>query len=289
MIIKRKELIIWPSVLIVLLFLGWIIFKEERAAADQIITNVNINSDITEETSEIINPNTFLADNNTNTDNQQLITNDLSLPILMYHHIRDFNDPGDQAGITLSVSPTDFNKMLDLIEEKDYNTITFRDILEGNVPDKSVILTFDDGYENFYENAYPELLRRGLKAVSYIIVNNIGKKSYLNESQIIEMSNSGIEIGSHTLSHPDLSKSSESTIKKEILNSKTSLESKIGKKIYSICYPAGKYNEAVLNYVREAGYSFAVTTNTGISTFKDPFTVNRYRVNNGTSISGWIK
>jgi len=295
--IKRKELIIWPSILIILLFLGWILFRDERVNADQIIADINTNINPVEVAStEPTNSNSSITNVNTNTDNLpaggqglQLTTYNYTIPILMYHHIRDFNDPGDQIGTNLSVSPADFAKELDLIKERGYTTITFRDIESGNVPEKAIILTFDDGYANFYQNAYPELLRRGMKAVSYVIVNDIGKGDYLTESQIVEMSNSGIEIGSHTLSHPDLAVASDVKARREVFDSKASLEKMIGKKIISLCYPSGKYSATTEALTKEAGYSFAVTTNSGITTFGDFYALNRYRINNGTSISGWIK
>ena len=287
--IKHKELIIWPSVLILILVISWVMFRDERTKEKTIAnTNTNNNQSVIAPV-ENNNSNSAVANINANTNNIQLTTYNYSLPILMYHHIRDFNDPSDQIGTNLSVSPADFTKELDLIKERGYTTINFHDIESGNVPDKAIILTFDDGYENFYQNAYPELIKRGMKAVSYIIVNDIGGGDYMTESQIAEISNNGIEIGSHTLSHPDLAISSDTKARKEIFDSKTSLEKMTGKKVISLCYPSGKYTATTEALTKEAGYNFAVTTNGGITTFGDLYALNRHRVNNDTSIGSWIK
>lgn len=214
---------------------------------------------------------------------------DLEIPILMYHHIRNFNDPADNIGTNLSVSPVDFSVQLDLIESRGYETINFIDILNNNIPDKPVILTFDDGYDNFFIHAYPELKKRNMKAVANIIVGSIGKSGYMTAEQIIEISNNDIEIGSHTMSHPDLSTSKETKAINEIGESKTRLEGVINKQIISFCYPAGKFNENTKLITKEAGYGFATTTKSGLSKFDDPFALNRYRVNNGTKINSWLK
>lgn len=280
---KTRKKYIWPTLLIVLLTVSAIVFEDHKISTDTKVMPPTYSQQLA-------------TDNSNSTDNQLPITDNsgantknLSLPILMYHHIRDFNDPTDKIGTNLSVSPSDFATQLDLIKERGYTAINFQDILNGNLPEKSIILTFDDGYENFYQNAYPELKKRGMKAVSYIIVNDIGKNEYMTRDQIIEINNNDIEIGSHTLSHPDLATATSTRAEKEILDSKKQLEDIIVKKVISFCYPSGKYNDATENYVKNSGYSFAVTTKGGITTFADLFTLNRYRINNGTTINSWIK
>lgn len=210
------------------------------------------------------------------------------MPILMYHHIREYSDSSDQTGINLSVSPTKLAEQLDLIKSSGYTTITFNDLNEGNIPSKPIILTFDDGYENFYQSAFPALKSREMKAVSYIITNDTGGQ-YMTTDQVKEISENGIEIGSHTLSHPDLTKLSQGKLTDETKNSKEELEKIIGKPVVSFCYPSGQYNDAVVAAVEAAGYKFAVTTKPGVSNFSSPLRLNRHRVNHDTSISGYLK
>lgn len=219
----------------------------------------------------------------------QILIDKLEIPILMYHHIRDFNDPNDSIGTNLSVKPTTFSAQLDLMASRGYETINFIDILNNNIPNKPVILTFDDGYDNFFINAYPEIKKRNMKAVANIIVNNIDKPGYMTVEQIIEISNNNIEIGSHTISHPDLSVAKETKTINEISESKARLETIISKQIISFCYPSGKFNENTKLITQEAGYVFATSTKTGLSKFDDPFALNRYRVNDNTRINSWLK
>lgn len=211
------------------------------------------------------------------------------MPILMYHYIRALDDPNDKIGTNLSVSPETFAKQLDLIVEKGYNAINFEDIKAGNIPAKPIILTFDDGYADFYTSAYPELKKRNMKAVSYIIVRDIDKGNYLTSSQIVELSNNNIEIGSHTISHPDLSKTPDEKAKTELTQSKEVLEKLIGKAVISFCYPAGKFNDATVNEVKSVGYIYAVTTNNKLTNFSNLLLLNRYRVNHDTNISAYLK
>ncbi len=211
------------------------------------------------------------------------------MPILMYHYIRTLDDPNDKIGTNLSVNPEAFAKQLDLIVEKGYTTITFKDIEAGNIPAKPVILTFDDGYADFYTSAYPEIKKRKMKAVSFIIVNDIGKSNYMSRDQINELRQSNIEIGSHTLSHPDLTKISSDKIDTELKQSKENLETMFGIKVISLCYPSGKTNSEVETIAKNIGYTYAVTTNSKLTSFSDLLLLNRYRVNHDTNISAYIK
>jgi len=286
---KRLQMFIWPLLFIIFLIASAILFKDQRIAADTSTHPASEQSQTINSNSSVSDSQSQDANNNSDSANSSIIRDSkYMIPILMYHHIRDYSDPSDKIGTNLSVSPNDFAKELDLIKEKGYTTITFENIKSGNVPEKSIILTFDDGYENFYQNAYPELQKRGMKAVSYIIVNNIGKDTYMTRDQIIEIENGGVEIGSHTLSHPNLVSSPDTKVTSEVKDSKKYLEDIIGKNIISFCYPSGKFSRTTEALINSSGYEFAVTTKRGIATFNDLFALNRFRVNNGTSINSLI-
>lgn len=213
----------------------------------------------------------------------------LELPVLMYHHIRDYNFEKDTIGTSLSVPPEKFRNQLDLIAESGYGTTTFQDINNGTSSEKPIVITFDDGYSNFYDNAFPELKKRKMTAVVYIISDFVGKDGYMTSDQIKEISSYGIEIGAHTKTHPDLTIISNEKAREEIFGSKSALEQIIGKGIISFCYPSGKYNQETESLVKEAGYTFATTTTSGITTFSDPLALKRDRMNNDTNISGFLK
>jgi len=212
----------------------------------------------------------------------------IDIPILMYHHIRNMDDPNDQIGTNLSVSPESLAEELDFIKKNGYNTVGFKDLNTNKLPSNPIILTFDDGYDNFYINAYPLLKERGMTGTVFVIVNDLGKTGYLSENNLIELKIGGIEIGSHTLSHPDLTKISETKLISELSDSKNKLEAILNDKVISFCYPSGKHNENVDSTVSKTEYLYAVTTENGKANTKNPMTLKRYRVNKDTNISSFI-
>ncbi len=284
---KQKKKIFNPIILLVftaIALMALIVLKQEAhapiAARDSVPENIEANTETSPSAIQLIAEQKDVKIQET--------INDLNIPILMYHYIRIVEDTSDQLGINLSVTPEKFAQQLDSIKSKGYATITFEDIVKGEIPAKPIILTFDDGYKDFYTNAYPELKKHNMTAVSYIIGNK-NNTQYMNEKEILEISQNNIELGSHTLSHPDLAKTSSQTAIKEITESKERIENIIGKKIVSFCYPAGKYNDETISIVKSAGYSFAVTTNPGLGELKSPLTLNRHRINADTDINTYLK
>jgi len=207
------------------------------------------------------------------------------VPILMFHYIRDYHNPRDPVGNNLSISPKEFVKILEQIKKLGYNTITFKDIQSGTMPAKPIILTFDDGYEDFYSAAFGELQKRQMKAVAYIIVGAIGTPHYMNLEQIKTIAAYGIEIGGHTWTHPNLPTLSAAKQHIEIFNSKKYLETALGQKIISFAYPSGKYNNLSINEVKHSGYLFAVTTHPGLAHFNYDYTLYRLRISPGVDVA----
>lgn len=277
---KRKRKLIESSILFAIILLIVFFFssgeKKVQSPAPQ-TKELEIKTEVYEEPKQQVEEEIKPA-------NQTTVTPE-TMPILMYHHIRDYDNPEDKIGTNLSVSPKNLESQLDLVQQKGYNTTTFDELTVA----KPVILTFDDAYDNFYSNVFPLLKEKNMKAVVFVIYNDIGKIGYMTLDQLKEISDYGIEIGSHTLSHPDLEKSTSSKASGEISISKANLERDLNIKINSFCYPAGKYNDEVVNMVKEAGYLYATTTNGGIANFSIPLTLNRYRMNKDTGISSYIK
>jgi peptidoglycan/xylan/chitin deacetylase (PgdA/CDA1 family) len=199
-----------------------------------------------------------------------------NFPILYYHFI---NSPSSNTRIKgLYTSKKHFDWQLNQLIKKGFTFITFEDIIKEryDMNDRNIILTFDDGCESLYVNAFPILKKYGIKAVIYVVAESIGARNIvweqnenkdplniLTKEQLIEMSEYGIEIGSHLCNHVHLSKLSVSNIKHELLESKRLLENELGQKIYSVAYPFGSYNNAVLEIAEKVGYQFGVTTKTG--------------------------
>ncbi|MCX6793364.1 MAG: polysaccharide deacetylase family protein [Candidatus Falkowbacteria bacterium] len=211
------------------------------------------------------------------------------IPILMYHYIRDYSDINDPLGINLSVAPKIFSEQLDTIKKLGYKTINFQDVVNNNLPAKPIILTFDDGYEDFYTAAFPELRKRHMKAVTYVIASTINLPRYMTLEQIKVLAKSNIEIGGHTWSHPDLRFVNNKKLTWEISSSKKYLEDTLKKPIISFAYPSGKYDNRTIKEVKGAGYKFAVTTQNGLTDMSRSLTLTRLRIQNKTNLESFLK
>ena len=191
------------------------------------------------------------------------------LPVLMFHYIEDLPlGSSDQMRYKLSFSPRRLEQLLVFFKEHNIETLTFWDlkkIIEGKkeFPQKAAMLTFDDGYKSHYDNAFPILKKYNAKGVFFIISSKPDNDSnYASWNQLKEMAENGQEIASHTVSHPNLANLSRAKIKNELEISKNTIEEKIGKLVISFCYPAGKYDERVVEIVKE-NYLFARATKQG--------------------------
>lgn len=205
------------------------------------------------------------------------------LLVYMYHYIR-VADPKDREGVALSVTPDSFDHQLDELVRAHKHTITSDQIVNRRVPMGSVLLTFDDGYEDFYTEARPRLLRRGMRAAVAIITDKIGQPGYMTADQIIQLHQEGFEIMCHSRSHVDLSTASRERQHDEIARSKSILERLIGARIISFVYPSGKHNEISVEEVAAAQYLHAFTTQPG-DTWLDkeaPLLLRRHRIENDT-------
>lgn len=184
------------------------------------------------------------------------------IPILMYHSIGY-----DDKVMKTTVSPGSFERQMEFLSKNHYNVIGLDKIISyiknrERIPHRTVAITFDDGYYNNYQYAYPILKKYNLPATIFVIVDKIGLPGWLNWSQIEEMTSSGIiTIGSHTKSHAWLPSLGSEELRRELTASKDILEKKLGRKVESLCYPLGAHDDRVKRAVKEAGYSCAVATN----------------------------
>jgi peptidoglycan/xylan/chitin deacetylase (PgdA/CDA1 family) len=190
----------------------------------------------------------------------------LKIPILMYHYISYSPWKDDKIRIGLSTPPYYLEQQLQLLQDNGYATISLDDMVnvmagKMKLPDKPVILTFDDGYADFYQNAYPLLTKYHAKGIVFVITQLIGKEGYLTWPQIEEMAKTdNIMIGSHTLNHLALTYVNKDILIKELTQSKAILEEHLGKSVRWFAYPYGDYNKKVADAVRTVGYMGAVNT-----------------------------
>lgn len=192
-----------------------------------------------------------------------------SVPILLYHYIRDYTDPNDPTGITLSVSPENFDKQMQWLSEHNFQTVDLDYFSNPYKTDKRpIVITFDDGYQDAYESAVPILLKYGFSGTFYIITDKAETPGYLTWKEMRQMQEVGMIIGSHTRSHPALVLLSKEHVYQELSESKKILEEKLGVEIANFCYPYGKHNDTNVDTAKEAGYQTATTTKKGINTEK---------------------
>jgi peptidoglycan/xylan/chitin deacetylase (PgdA/CDA1 family) len=195
------------------------------------------------------------------------------LPILMYHYISvNPNWPNDRVRTGLSVPPKQFAAQLRT---------------SALLPAKPVILTFDDGYEDFYTNAYPLLKRYHAKATIYIISQKVGRAGYLTWPQLRTLAASPLlTIGAHTHTHASLVTLTAQRSWAELAGSKSDLEQQLGIQIEHLAYPAGAYNQTTIEQARQIGFTTAVTTHEGLEHDADQLLVlTRVRVNGGATLA----
>jgi peptidoglycan/xylan/chitin deacetylase (PgdA/CDA1 family) len=215
-------------------------------------------------------------------------------PILMYHYIRVVDQGSDPLGYDLSVTPEDFNSQMAWLHEQGYIGMRIDGImgcLRGEAPclAKAIALTFDDGYADAYTEALPVLQRYGLLATFYIVPSFIGQPGYMSWEQVGALRDAGMQIGAHTMTHPDLTSLDWDTANYEITQSKADIERQLGITVTSFCYPTGLYNGAIEEQVRAAGYLNATTTRWDNDT-SDIMALPRRRISGGTALDGfaWI-
>jgi len=188
----------------------------------------------------------------------------------MYHHIAASPNPQDARVTGLHVTPSQLDQQLAYLQRAGYTTITLDDLTAAlqtgaALPARPLILTFDDGYQDFYTAAYPLLQRYNDKATIYIITGRVGKPGYLNWEQLAELAASPlITVGAHTRTHPQLAKHSAGRVRDELDGGKADLEQHLHIGVRHLAYPSGSYDKQTIEQARNSGYVTAVTVRSGI-------------------------
>ncbi len=196
----------------------------------------------------------------------QINGRELRVPILLYHYIGNNPNPKDIARDALSISPDKFTAQMKYLHDNGYNTITLDSLYPalmngGSLPPKPVIVTVDDGYEDFYYNAYQILRQYGIHATVFIPTGLMNQGYYLTWAQIKEMAGSGlITYGAHSVHHYNLPSLSISSLDSELTESKKVLQDELGVPINFMAYPGGASSNLVVAEVQKAGYLGAVGT-----------------------------
>jgi peptidoglycan/xylan/chitin deacetylase (PgdA/CDA1 family) len=216
------------------------------------------------------------------------------VPILMYHHVADAPQNADAVRRDLSVGPAAFAAQMDYLLLHGYHTISLADLaghlLKGSpLPSRSVVLTFDDGYDDNYTFAYPILLAHGFSGTFFIITDFAGNAEYMSWPQIVEMSKHGMTIDPHSRTHPDLTVTTAADVRAQVAGSRAAVEENTRFPALFFCYPSGRYDASTIAAVRAAGYSGAVTTAYGAThTASGIFELERVRLRGADTINDFV-
>jgi peptidoglycan/xylan/chitin deacetylase (PgdA/CDA1 family) len=209
------------------------------------------------------------------TETSNFINDNRGIPVLYYHSVKE------SADNEVTIKPEKLREELKYIKDEGYSTLTIsqlKDYILSNspIPQKSILITFDDGYMDNYNSAFPIMKEFNMTATIFCIASELDGSYYLSKEAIKEMSDYGIDIESHTVTHPHLNKLEYSKQLEELSESKKILENITGKEICSVAYPFGDFNDNSVKASREAGYVLGFTTKLGLSDRNDnPLTLDR--------------
>jgi len=177
----------------------------------------------------------------------------------MYHSIDD-----QQARVKLSVSTQEFRRQMKYLKKR-YDIVSLErlaDMIKSGekLPRNIVAVTLDDGCLDNYTNAFPILKEYKIPATIFVVSSYIGKPGFLNHVQVKEMSDAGIDIESHSVTHPHMEELTKNELKREISDSKKAIESITGKTIYTFCFPFGGFNDDAREILKEEGFKAAFIT-----------------------------
>lgn len=212
----------------------------------------------------------------------------LTVPILLYHHV-DHDDTGNRYFIPVET----FDAQMKWLYDHHYQTITISQLADlikngGKIPERPVVITFDDGDADMVLNALPVLDKYDFVATSYLIVTWIDAPGYITSDQVFKLADAGWEIGSHSMSHVDLTQNMAS-INYEVSDSMLELSQRYGVNVTTFAYPFGMINADVANAVANSGYTAAVGLGVSvIHGWGDLYYLNRLEVRREYSMDQFI-
>ena len=226
------------------------------------------------------------------------------IPILMYHSIAQSTNPKFKQ---LAVLPASFAEQMAYLYNHQYTPITVTQLINARsnntfiLPERSVVLTFDDGFADFFTEALPVLKQYGFVATLYVATSFIngtsrwlqhmgeGERCMLTWEQLAEINANGVECGAHSHSHPQLDTLPLPIVQDEILQCKRLLEDHLDQNIFSFAYPYGYYTAEVRQAVQNAGYTSACAVRHAMSSkFDDSFSLARLQVGADSNIEKFV-
>ncbi len=223
-----------------------------------------------------------------------LPTRTVRLPILMYHRVDRLSPSLPAITRRLTVDPADFATQMEWLKRHRYHAVTQLQVFDAlelgrRLPPKPVLITFDDGYRDVLGKASPVLERLHMPATAYVITDRIsaGDPSFLTWGNLRALEQRGVAIGSHTVSHLELTQLSDRQALMELRESRATLERHLRHTVQWFSYPAGAENARVVRLVEQAGYVLAVTTHPGtLQSGAHPLELHRLEILDSTRVAG---
>jgi peptidoglycan/xylan/chitin deacetylase (PgdA/CDA1 family) len=217
------------------------------------------------------------------------LTVPVEIPILLYHHVA----PTDGTDL-FTVSPELFREQMHTLVDLGFEAITpqqLTDALQCGVPlpERAVVITFDDGNVDNYDYAFPIMKNLELPGAVYVVANRTASPGYLSVEQLREMIEAGWEIGSHTMTHPDLVGLNAEDMSSELLSSRLMLEVALDVEIKTFAYPYGSSSQTIARKVASYGYNNAMGLGTMTSHWRgNLFYLSRHAVDGREGLDGFI-
>jgi peptidoglycan/xylan/chitin deacetylase (PgdA/CDA1 family) len=198
------------------------------------------------------------------------------VPILVYHELG--NPPPSEPYPDLYVSDENFKAEMAWLHDHGWQAVTLDEMMNawfhgGKLPAKPIVVTFDNGYPPQVTFAPKVMARYGWPGV----LNEI-TEDHLHNNQIWHVLRLGWEVDSHSLTHPDMAELDAAQMRDQLVGSRHFLRHTFHVPVNSFCYPSSEYTPAVVNAVKAAGYTNAVTENPGYATSADPYLLNRFEI-----------
>jgi peptidoglycan/xylan/chitin deacetylase (PgdA/CDA1 family) len=225
------------------------------------------------------------------------------ISILMYHQVGVFHSPRSHRSTFCHVER--FRAQMAYLHRLRYRVLTLSAALETlargtEPPSRAVVLTFDDGYQNFRQHAFPVLERYEFPATVFLVSGLLGSNArwleadgrygppLMDRDTLRELNSRNVQFGGHGVSHCRLSRAAPDQMRREVTDSKAALEDLLGEEVRHFCYPYGDFDARVRQTVREAGYRAALTCIRGAATAADdPYVLPRKGISYGDNLIGY--
>ncbi len=229
--------------------------------------------------------------------------NSRRVPVLMYHEI----SAEPRSASRLAVHPESFERQLGYLDDHGYVPVTAGQLAAaisepadggGRLPDKPVVLTFDDGFADFYDTALPLLGRHGFTASVFVTSGwvtgdtaaSAAPASMLSWPAIEDLAATGIEVGAHSVRHPQLDQLGPAALRGELTDSKKAIEDRLGARIPGMAYPFGYSSEQVRRLAAEVGYDYACAVgNRLVSESASAYALPRLTVGRSTTMTSFAR